>query len=71
MIDGIELTSFGLTHLLRCHWYFIKSDQGHIVIAEQFVVDFDMQDNAYECDIALLLISEKKCFMLSDRIFIC
>ena len=55
MIDGIELTSFGLTHSTPdAIGISLKTDQGHIVIAEQFVVDFDMRDNAYECDIAAI-----------------
>ena len=55
IIDGVELTTFGLTHSTPdAIGISFKTDQGHIVVAEQFVVDFDMRDNAYECDIAAI-----------------
>ncbi len=55
VIDGVELTSFGLTHSTPdAIGIAFKTDQGQIVVAEQFVVDFDMRDNAYECDIAAI-----------------
>lgn len=55
IIDGVELTTFGLTHSTPdAIGISFKIDQGHIVVAEQFVVDFDMRDNAYECDIAAI-----------------
>ncbi|NLZ75277.1 MAG: ribonuclease J [Erysipelotrichia bacterium] len=55
VIDDVELTTFGLTHSTPdAIGVSFKTDQGHIVVAEQFVVDFDMRDNAYECDIAAI-----------------
>ncbi|MGI6608148.1 MAG: ribonuclease J [Erysipelotrichaceae bacterium] len=55
VIDDIEITTFGLTHSTPdAIGISFKTEQGHIVVAEQFVVDFDMRDNAYECDIAAI-----------------
>lgn len=52
-IKGIKVTSFGLTHSTPdAIGIAIWTPDGLIVIAEQFVVDFDMHDKAFDSDIS-------------------
>ncbi len=52
-VGGIKVHSFGLTHTtIGAMGIAIDTPDGQIVICEQFVVDFDMHDKGFDCDLA-------------------
>jgi len=60
-IKGRKVTTFGLSHSTPdAIGVAINSDHGSIVIAEQFVVDFDMVEPSYSCDIGAIAEIGKK-----------
>ncbi len=61
VIDGVTITSFGLSHgTPDAIGISLSTPKGQIVIAEQFVVDFDMHDKGYESDIGAIAEIGKK-----------
>ncbi|MBR0474340.1 MAG: ribonuclease J [Erysipelotrichaceae bacterium] len=60
-IHGIMITSFGLTHATAdAIGISIDTPDGQIVICEQFVIDFDMNDKGFDCDISAIAEIGKK-----------
>ena len=60
-VAGFKVTSFGLTHSTPgAIGIAIDTPDGQIVIAEQFVVDFNMQDRGFDCDISKIADIGKK-----------
>ena len=60
-IHGIKITSFGLTHpTADAIGISIDTPDGQIVICEQFVIDFDMNDKGFDCDISAIAEIGKK-----------
>ena len=50
-VNGFTVTTFGLTHSIPgALGIAIDTPDGKIVICEQFVVDFDVKDQAFYCD---------------------
>ena len=61
VIDGIRLTTFGLTHSTPdALGLAIETENGEIVIAEQFVIDFNSHDRAFDCDVSRIAEIGKK-----------
>lgn len=60
-VNGFRIASFGLTHATPdAIGIAIDTPDGQIVIAEQFVIDFDMHDKAFDCDISNIAEIGKK-----------
>ena len=60
-VKGIKITSFGLTHATPdAIGIAIDTSDGQIVIVEQFVIDFNMQDRGFDCDISKIADIGKK-----------
>lgn len=60
-IKGIKINTFGLSHAAPdAIGIAIATDNGSVVVAEQYVVDFDMNDKAYQSDIAEIAAIGKK-----------
>ncbi len=60
-IRGTKVTSFGLTHATAdAIGIAIDTPDGQIVICEQFVIDFDMHDKAFDCDLSAIADIGKK-----------
>lgn len=60
-IKGRKLTTFGLSHSTpEAIGIALETSKGSIVVAEQFVVDFDMHESIYNCDIGALAEIGKK-----------
>ena len=60
-IKGTKVNTFGLSHAAPdAIGVAINTDMGSVVICEQFVVDFDMNDKAYQSDIAEIAAVGKK-----------
>ncbi len=61
VIDGIKVTTFGLTHSTPdALGLAIETENGEIVIAEQFVIDFNSHDKAFDCDVSRIAEIGKK-----------
>ncbi|MBQ1827017.1 MAG: ribonuclease J [Erysipelotrichaceae bacterium] len=61
VIDGIRVTTFGLTHSTPdALGLAIETENGEIVIAEQFVIDFNSHDRAFDCDVSRIAEIGKK-----------
>lgn len=55
VVDGITVRSFGLSHAApEAIGVAIDTPKGSIVVAEQYVVDFDMRDKAFNSDIGAI-----------------
>ena len=60
-INGIKISTFGLTHATAdAIGISIDTSEGQIVICEQFVIDFDMHDKAFDCDLSAIAEIGKK-----------
>ncbi len=64
-IKGVKVNTFGLSHAAPdAIGIAIATDKGSVVVAEQYVVDFDMNEKAYQSDIAeIAAIGKKGVFM--------
>jgi ribonuclease J len=64
-ISGVKVNTFGLSHAAPdAIGIAINTDKGSIVVAEQYVVDFDMNESAYQSDIGeIASIGKKGVFM--------
>ena len=61
MVGKFKVTSFALTHATPdAIGIAIETDNGQIVIAEQFVIDFDMHDKSFDSDIGTIADIGKK-----------
>ena len=60
-IGGFSVVSFGLTHATPdAIGISINTSDGQIVVAEQFVIDFDMHDKGFDSDISQIAEIGKK-----------
>ena len=70
-VGPIKVSSFGLTHATAdAMGIAIDTPDGQIVIAEQFVIDFDMHDKAFDCDISRIADIGKKgvlCLLMESK----
>ena len=60
-IDGINVRAFGMTHSIADAFGFaIETPQGYVVYAGEFLVDYDVRDKCFICDISDLADIGKK-----------
>ena len=60
-VGEFDVTSFALTHATPdAIGIAIETENGQIVVAEQFVIDFDMHDRAFDSDISTIAEIGKK-----------
>ena len=60
-VSGTKITTFGLTHATAdAIGISIDTPDGQIVVCEQFVIDFDMHDKAFDCDLSAVAEIGKK-----------
>ena len=60
-VNGTKITTFGLTHATAdAIGISIDTPDGQIVVCEQFVIDFDMHDKAFDCDLSAVAEIGKK-----------
>ncbi len=54
-IDGVKVKTFGLTHSTPdAIGVALATPEGYIVVAEQYVVDFDIHNEMFNCDIGAI-----------------
>ncbi len=60
-IDGVKIHTFPMTHAFPDNYGIaISSDQGYIVYTGEFIIDYDMMQEEYNCDLNLLSEFGKK-----------
>ena len=59
--EGVKVTTFGLTHFTpSAIGVAIETPDGQVVIAEQYIIDFDMREDEYNCDLGVIAEIGKK-----------
>lgn len=65
-VDGVNIRTFGMTHSIADSFgVAIDTDHGYIVFTSEFIIDYDISNDAYNCDIVTLAeIGRKGVFAL-------